>query len=154
MIYAICSMLVLTLCTSPLLAADAELVVEDAQGNEVLRLNPDDASTGPQNLPAGRYKLKVDGPGEFELLLDAQTVLEFRGGAEPPVTTQVSADDDTSILIDFDPAEMLARRRAGARVEELTRWPEQMEPRTDPPPARYLGRFHALLLGLRSRLAR
>jgi len=105
MIYAICSMLVLTLCTSPLLAADAELVVEDAQGNEVLRLNPDDASTGPQNLPAGRYKLKVDGPGEFELLLDAQTVLEFRGGAEPPVTTQVSADDDTSILIDFDPAE-------------------------------------------------
>jgi catechol 2,3-dioxygenase-like lactoylglutathione lyase family enzyme len=58
------------------------------------------------------------------------------------------------IGIDFDPAEMLARRRAGARVEELTRWPEQMEPRTDPPPARYLGRFHALLLGLRSRLAR
>jgi hypothetical protein len=53
--YAICSLLVLTLCTSALLAADAELVVEDAQGNEVLRLDPDDASTGPQNLPAGRY---------------------------------------------------------------------------------------------------
>ena len=103
--YAICSLLVLTLCTSALLAADAELVVEDAQGNEVLRLDPDDASTGPQNLPAGRYNLKVDGPGEFELLLGAQTVLEFRGGAEPPVTTHLAADDDASILIDFDPAE-------------------------------------------------
>ncbi|HJP34184.1 MAG TPA: pentapeptide repeat-containing protein [Candidatus Latescibacteria bacterium] len=149
--YAICSLLVLTLCTSALLAADAELVVEDAQGNEVLRLDPDDASTGPQNLPAGRYNLKVDGPGEFELLLGAQTVLEFRGGAEPPVTTHLAADDDASILIDFDPAEGDQGQRraivegAGDEVElqlcafdlpEIYGWSVSIE--YDPDQVRYL----------------
>ena len=149
--YAICSLLVLTLCTSALLAADAELVVEDAQGNEVLRLDPDDASTGPQNLPAGRYNLKVDGPGEFELLLGTQTVLEFRGGAEPPVTTHLAADDDASILIDFDPAEGDQGQRraivegAGDEVElqlcafdlpEIYGWSVSIE--YDPDQVRYL----------------
>ena len=49
---------------------------------------------------------------------------------------------------------MLARRRAGASVAELIRWPDEVAPRTTPPPARYLGRLHALLLGLRARFAR
>ncbi len=151
--YAICSLLVLTLCTSALLAADAELVVEDAQGNEVLRLDPDDASTHHETvrLEAGRYNLKVDGPGEFELLLGTQTVLEFRGGAEPPVTTHLAADDDASILIDFDPAEGDQGQRraivegAGDEVElqlcafdlpEIYGWSVSIE--YDPDQVRYL----------------
>jgi len=55
------------------------------------------------------------------------------------------------IGIDFDPAAMLARRKAGAGVEELTTWPSEVGPRTTPPPARYLGRLHATLLWLRAR---
>ena len=43
------------------------------------------------------------------------------------------------IGIDFDPREMLARHRAGASDQELTRWPDVVEPRTTPPPAAYLG---------------
>ncbi len=58
------------------------------------------------------------------------------------------------IGIDFNPREMLERRKAGASIDELTRWPEHVEPRRDPPPARYLGRLHALLLGLRTRLVK
>jgi catechol-2,3-dioxygenase len=56
------------------------------------------------------------------------------------------------IGIDFDPKEMVARRKAGASAEELVRWPAEVTRRTSPPPARYLGRLHATLLGLRARL--
>jgi len=58
------------------------------------------------------------------------------------------------IGIDFNPREMLERRKVGASIDELTRWPEHVEPRQDPPPARYLGRWHAFLLGLRTRLVK
>jgi len=58
------------------------------------------------------------------------------------------------IGIDFDPEDLLARRKAGASVEELTRWPAEVGPRTTPPPKRYLGALHAALLNLRSRLGR
>lgn len=58
------------------------------------------------------------------------------------------------IGIDFNPRQMAARRKAGASIEELTRWPEQVEPRKTLPPARYLGRLHAALLALRMRLRR
>ncbi|SVD87561.1 uncharacterized protein METZ01_LOCUS440415, partial [marine metagenome] len=95
--------------------------------------------------------LKVDGPGEFELLLGAQTVLEFRGGAEPPVTTHLAADDDASILIDFAPAEGDQGQRraivegAGDEVElqlcafdlpEIYGWSVSIE--YDPDQVRYL----------------
>jgi len=56
------------------------------------------------------------------------------------------------IGIDFDPEDLLARRKAGASIEELTRWPDEVEPRTTPPPRRYLGRMHSTLLQLRARL--
>ena len=57
------------------------------------------------------------------------------------------------IGIDFDPEELLARRRAGASVAELTRWPAEVAPRSTPPPRRYLGRLHATLLQLRGRFS-
>lgn len=56
------------------------------------------------------------------------------------------------IGIDYDPEAMLARRRAGASVEELTRWPASVTPRTEPPPDRYMGRFHTALLRIRRRM--
>lgn len=120
--YASCSILTLMLYTSPLLATEAELIIEDDEGDEVLRLDPDDTSSGLQRLPAGRYKLKVDGPGEFELILGERTELEFRGGEVPTIETQLSTDD-SPILIDFDPDEgdQLQRRAivegAGDEVE-------------------------------------
>ncbi|MDJ0787178.1 MAG: VOC family protein [Myxococcota bacterium] len=43
------------------------------------------------------------------------------------------------IGIDFDPEEMLARHRAGEDAKQLTRWPDEVTPRTTPPPAEYLG---------------
>jgi catechol-2,3-dioxygenase len=57
------------------------------------------------------------------------------------------------IGIDFDPEELLARHKAGASSEELTRWPAEVGPRTTPPPRRYLGRLHATLLAIRARLS-
>jgi catechol 2,3-dioxygenase-like lactoylglutathione lyase family enzyme len=56
------------------------------------------------------------------------------------------------IGIDFDPEELVARRKAGVPVEELVRWPDEVAPRTTPLPRPYLGRLHATLLGLRARL--
>ncbi len=50
--------------------------------------------------------------------------------------------------IDFDPHEMLARRKTGVSIEELTRWPDQVSPRVDPPPPRYLGVWHTALMKL------
>ena len=47
--------------------------------------------------------------------------------------------------IDLDPEEVLARHKAGVSDEEIMRWPEQVTPRTTPPPSAYLGRFHATL---------
>ncbi|MEM7412365.1 MAG: VOC family protein [Myxococcota bacterium] len=41
--------------------------------------------------------------------------------------------------IDFDPDALLARHRAGESDDVLTRWPDQVEPRTSPPPKAYLG---------------
>lgn len=43
------------------------------------------------------------------------------------------------IGIDIDPAELLTRYRAGATHEELTAWPDEVTPRTVPPPAEYMG---------------
>ena len=56
--------------------------------------------------------------------------------------------------IDFDPDEMLARRKAGASIEELTRWPDEVSPRQGPPPARYLGAWHSTLMKMAGRWPR
>ena len=65
----------------------------------------------------------------------------------------MSWHDNSVHALTFDPEEMLARRRAGASVEDLVRWPEKVTPRREPMPRPYLGRLHATLLGLRARLA-
>ena len=57
------------------------------------------------------------------------------------------------IGIDFDPDDMVARRKAGVSVEDIVRWPDQVTPRTSPPPARrpvtWAG-LHATLLEVRT----
>ena len=94
-------LLTLALCAGPVLADAAELSIEDAHGNEILRLDPDDTDSGLQRLPAGRYKLIVDGPGEFELIVAKQTALEFRSGDETVVET-IELTGDAPLLVDFD----------------------------------------------------
>lgn len=50
------------------------------------------------------------------------------------------------IGVDVDPEELLARWKAGAGHDELTAWPEVMEPRRVPPPAGYIGKVAATML--------
>ncbi len=52
------------------------------------------------------------------------------------------------IGIDIDPEDLLARHKAGASDEDLLRWPDEVTPRSAPPAAAYLGRFHATLFKL------
>ena len=47
-----------------------ELVLFNEDGQEVLRLAPDQLTTGLQTVPAGRYRLEVHGPGPVKLLLE------------------------------------------------------------------------------------
>jgi len=58
------------------------------------------------------------------------------------------------IGIDVDPNDLLARWKQGASHEELTAWPDVVEPRREPPPAAYLGGFAATMLKLGSLLRR
>lgn len=56
--------------------------------------------------------------------------------------------------IDIDPDDLLARYRAGESHESLTRWPDEVAPRTTPPPTAYLGQYHAAMLKLASALGK
>ena len=58
------------------------------------------------------------------------------------------------IGIDVDPEDLLGRWKAGASHDELTAWPEVVEPRRVPPPEAYLGKLASTLLKLGSFLKR
>jgi uncharacterized protein YjbI with pentapeptide repeats len=93
-------------CAQPPVPAETEVIITDDSGDQVLRLSAAELTSEPQSLEAGRYLLKVTGPGEFELVLGSYTELELRKPSEqmPADTRPHTRHQAQNAVIDFDEA--------------------------------------------------
>lgn len=91
---------------------DSALIIVNEDGREVLRLAPEDLSSGLKNLPRGRYLLKVEGPGAFGIELGAPTRLEIKRIEEEAEHEEEQHEeprhkiiaDESPVRLDFDTA--------------------------------------------------
>ena len=135
---------------SPLRAEDGGLVLIDEEGNEVLRLEPGDLTTGMQDIPAGRYRLKVKGPSSFKVLIGDDTGLEIKQD-RPKKKIRARKVETQPLVIDFDlapgdqgqrmgvvggPGDEIELQLAGHDLPEVFGWNATIE--YDPEQIRYV----------------
>ena len=81
---------------------EGALVLIDEDGEEVLRLDPDQPSSGLQAIPVGTYVLEVEGFSAFQLLVGSATILEARPHEGAPEETGPMEVGTSTVVIDFD----------------------------------------------------
>ena len=102
-------------CTA--FAEEAALVLVDGEGEEVLHLEADQMTTGVQQIPAGRYLLKVEGPGVYKIDLLNDVEIEVKSNEDASEETASGEVEFSPVLIDFDLGPGDQHLREGLLVE-------------------------------------
>jgi len=100
-------------------AEEGVLVLVDEDGEEVLRLDADQMTTGEQQIPAGRYLLKVDAPGVYKIKLLEDVEIEVKRGIPEEAISRLV--EFSPVLIDFDLESGDQHRRGGLLGEDADR---------------------------------